>query len=77
MQMSKLTAKYQTTIPSEVRAALGLKAGDKVAFDITDSGVMLRAGRDRLNEEQLEAIAQMHLMKDWNTPEDDAAFKDL
>ncbi len=77
MQMSKLTAKYQTTIPAEVRTALGLKAGDKVAFDITDDGVMLRAGRDRLSAEQLEAIAQMHLMRDWNTPEDDAAFKDL
>jgi antitoxin PrlF len=77
MHMSKLTAKYQTTIPAEVRTALGLRAGDKVAFDITEDGVILRAGKDRLSDDQLEAIAQTHLMRDWNTPEDDAAFKNL
>ena len=30
---SRLTSKYQATIPAEVRAALQLKAGDRVSFE--------------------------------------------
>ena len=36
MLASTLTSKGQATIPSEVRKALDLKAGDVVAFEITD-----------------------------------------
>lgn len=32
MYSSKLTSKYQTTIPKEVREFLGLEAGDAVVF---------------------------------------------
>ena len=40
--MSKLTEKYQVTIPADVRQALGLKKGDVVAFDIAKGEVRLR-----------------------------------
>ncbi len=39
---SKLTAKYQATIPEPVRRLLGLTSGDVVAFDIEDGTVRLR-----------------------------------
>ena len=39
---SKLTRKYQATIPAAVREALKLEAGDTVAFDIADEQVTVR-----------------------------------
>lgn len=49
-QVSKLTKKYQATIPDAVRKALHLVAGDSVSFDIEGENVSLRKARniDRL-----------------------------
>lgn len=38
MRSSKLTTKFQTTIPKEIRAKLNLKAGDRVNFEIHETG---------------------------------------
>jgi len=38
---SKLTSKAQTTIPQPVRAALGLKAGDVLLYEIDEQCVIL------------------------------------
>ncbi|HVR90848.1 MAG TPA: AbrB/MazE/SpoVT family DNA-binding domain-containing protein [Novosphingobium sp.] len=35
---SNMTSKCQVTIPKEIRDALGLKAGDRVEFELTDDG---------------------------------------
>ena len=44
-EISTLTDKGQTTIPKSVRRALGLSAGDRIAFRVGQSGVSLsRAG---------------------------------
>jgi antitoxin PrlF len=42
---SKLTSKYQATIPEPVRKALHLGAGDAIAFDIDDNQIRLRKAR--------------------------------
>ena len=42
---SKLTKKYQATIPEPVRQLLHLDAGDEIAFDIEDDDVHLRKAR--------------------------------
>jgi len=36
-QITKLSGKYQTTIPASVRRALGLHPGDRLAFDLGGS----------------------------------------
>ena len=41
MITSKLTSKSQTTIPQPVRTALGLRAGDEIAYRIEDGRVVL------------------------------------
>ena len=38
MQESTLTIKGQTTLPADVRRALGLKPGDKLRYLLLDSG---------------------------------------
>ena len=41
MTESSITKKGQTTLPKSVREFLGLRAGDKVRYFITDSGVRI------------------------------------
>ena len=41
MPSAKLTSKGQITIPKEVREALGLHTGDRLAFRIRDDGTVI------------------------------------
>ncbi len=41
MITSRLTSKAQTTIPQAVRTALGLRAGDEIAYVIEDGRAVL------------------------------------
>ena len=41
MITSKITSKAQTTIPQPVRAALDLKTGDELAYEIQDDRVII------------------------------------
>jgi antitoxin PrlF len=75
--VTRLTAKHQTTIPAEVRRVLGLRAGDQVEFSVEGSTVMLRKAEPRLSEDLVFRLVQAHAMRDWDTPEDDEAFRDL
>ncbi|RLL50509.1 AbrB family transcriptional regulator [Mariprofundus sp. EBB-1] len=71
---SKLTQKYQTTIPAPVRKLLHLQAGDAVAFDIEDNVVHLRKARsiDLAFTQSLEGT-----LNEWNSPADEEAYREL
>jgi antitoxin PrlF len=71
---SRLTRKYQATIPADVRRALKLKQGDTVQFEIEGDRVTLRRQRvaDRTYLRGLEAN-----LSEWNSPYDDEAYGDL
>ena len=45
MQESTVTVKGQTTLPRDVRAALGLSSGDKVRYVILDGEVRILKAR--------------------------------
>ena len=75
--VTRLTTKHQTTIPLEVRRALGLQAGDQVEFSVDGRTVTLRKADPRLSDELVFRLVQTHAMRDWDTPEDDEAFRDL
>jgi AbrB family looped-hinge helix DNA binding protein len=75
--VTRLTTKHQTTIPAEVRRALGLKAGDRVEFSVEGGTVTLRKAERRLPDDLVVRLVQTHAMRDWDTPEDDEAFRDL
>lgn len=49
-EKSTLTAKGQTTVPKAVRQALGISAGDRIAFRVDDGGKVSLA-RDEAPEE--------------------------
>lgn len=50
MAEARLTRKGQVTIPKEVREALGLSNGDRVAFVATPTGVLLVPARGDIRE---------------------------
>jgi antitoxin PrlF len=71
---SKLTKKYQATIPEPVRRLLNLEAGDAVAFDIKGPVIRLRKARpiDLAYAASLEAT-----LTEWETQADEDAYRDL
>ena len=71
---SKLTTKYQATIPEPVRKILHLGAGDVIAFDIENDGIHVRKARptDLLFAKALEGT-----MNEWESAADEEAYRDL
>ena len=71
---SRLTKKYQATIPKPVRAALRLKAGDAIAFDIADGTIRLRKARNL----DLEGSGALEgALSEWSGESDERAYRDL
>ena len=71
---SKLTSKYQATIPEPVRRVLHLNAGDAIAFDIDDNQIRLRKARpvDLVFSQALEGT-----LSEWQSDADEEAYHDL
>jgi AbrB family looped-hinge helix DNA binding protein len=72
--LSRLTSKGQATIPAPVRRALRLASGDHVAFEVTKGKVTLRKA-DPLDRAFLKLAESA--FEEWNSPEDEKAFRDL
>lgn len=72
--LGKLTSKAQTTIPKDVRKALGLKAGDAIAYEIKEGQVTLRKA-DAYREGYYDMLNRM--FEDWGSPEDAEAYDGL
>jgi len=76
MLTSKVTTKGQVTLPRELRERLSIQAGDTLAYEVDSNGaVMVRkiAPFDR----EWHAALSATLADEWNSPEDDEAFRDL
>ena len=54
---------------------LGLEAGDRVEFQVEGSMVRLRKAERELSDDLVFRLVQTHAMRDWDTPEDDEAFR--
>jgi antitoxin PrlF len=74
LQTSRLTTKYQTTVPTSVRKVLQLKAGDMVGFEIEGNEVRLRRATP-LEMAFMQALEGT--LAEWPSEQDDRAFKDL
>ena len=74
MNVSKLSAKGQVTIPKEVREKLGIEPGDWIAYEFENGTVTLRRV-EPFDAEFHAALAET--LDEWNSKEDDEAFRDL
>ncbi len=71
---SKLTEKFQATIPLPVRRALKLDKGDQVAFEIRGAEVILRRATV-LDIEFARAVSAT--LDEWASKADERAYADL
>jgi len=74
METSRLTSKHQATVPADVRAALGLRAGDTIAWDVVDGEARVRKARPI---DWAFAGAVSETLTEWASEEDEEAWRDL
>ncbi|MBK8524674.1 MAG: type II toxin-antitoxin system PrlF family antitoxin [Betaproteobacteria bacterium] len=73
--IAKITTKGQTTVPQEIRAALGVKPGDLIAWDAAaDGSVRVR----RIQPIDLESLRAAERTPDeWAGAADEEAYRGL
>ena len=71
---SRLTQKFQATIPLKIRRLLDLKGGDLVGFEVEEGKVILKKTTpiDVAFARALEGT-----LSEWASEEDDEAYRDL
>jgi antitoxin PrlF len=74
MSSSKVTSKFQATIPKDIRKLLKIKAGDRIIFECTNNEIRVRKQKP-LDVAYLQSLE--HSWSEWNTPEDEEAYADL
>lgn len=71
---SKVTQKYQATIPQGVREKLEIEKGDRIIFEIEDDKVVLKK-LSSLDWEYLESVSAT--LSEWSSDADEEAYSDL
>jgi len=75
INISKITSKYQTTIPKKIRETLGLHAGDTVAFQVTETGMVILRKAKPLDMVYLQALNDT--LAEWKSKEDEESYEHL
>lgn len=73
--VAKITAKGQTTIPQEIRAALHVKPGDLIAWEVAADGSARVRRVQPLDVEYLRALEGT--LSEWGSEADEEAYRDL
>ncbi len=72
MQDSKLTSKFQVTIPQEIRKLLNLKSGDRIVFEVTQKNVVELRKATSLNLAYLKSLEST--LSEWNSKNDEESL---
>ena len=72
LAVAKITAKGQTTIPQNVRAALKVAPGDLIAWDVADDGTATVRRVQTMDLQYLRAIEGT--LSEWNSAADEEAY---
>ena len=77
VKTATITEKGQIAIPKDIRSLKGFKKGSKVAILAFEDRIELRP-MNQISEKMFTALAsEKSLAKDWNSKEDDEAWKNL
>lgn len=77
MITSKLTSKAQTTIPQPVQIALGVSAGDEIAYVIEADRVVLTKVLPKRPHRGDKLEDRFATFREWDSPENNADFAAL
>ena len=74
MEFAKTTARGQTTIPKSIREAANLSVGDVIAFEIEGDHLVVHKVGPR-QDDYLQGL--LGVLREWISPEDEEAWRDL
>lgn len=74
MELARIGTRGQTTIPKRVRMAADLSAGDTLAFEVKADHLIVR--KMPVAEDVYLRTVEATL-DEWNSPEDERAWRDL
>jgi AbrB family looped-hinge helix DNA binding protein len=74
-QLGKISSKGQVTIPADVRRKLHLETGDTLAWEIEADGRLWVRHLKPVEQDYLTAVSDT--LSEWNSAEDDEAYRDL
>ena len=74
MELARVTARGQTTIPKRIREAANLRVGDVLAFEIEGDHLVVHKVTPERND-YLQGLSEV--MSEWRSPEDEEAWRDL
>ncbi len=72
---ARLTSKYQATIPKEIRKHLHLESGDEILYELLPDNTVVVRKTSPLDLDYLQALNST--INEWESDEDDQAFKNL
>jgi AbrB family looped-hinge helix DNA binding protein len=72
---SRLTSKYQATIPKPIREHLHLEKGDEVFYELLPDNTVIVRKPSALDLEYLKGVS--NTLNEWESDEDEQAYKDL
>lgn len=72
---SKLTSKFQATVPKLVRDTLKLTSKDQIVYEILDDQTIVVRKASPLDKAYLKGLD--HSLEEWNSDDDEKAYKDL
>ena len=75
LAVAKITAKGQTTIPQDVRAALHVSPGDLIAWEVGTDGTATVRRVQPLDLEYLRAVEGT--LSEWSGSADEEAYREL
>ena len=75
MELARVTAKGQVTIPKRIREVAHIREGDMLAFDL-DSNNRITIKRIEPAVD-VELAALQNTLSEWNSPQDEEAWRDL
>ena len=73
-RLARITARGRITIPKRIREAAGLRQGDVLTFELVGDQLQVRKVT-KTADEHLHAVAGT--MHEWNSKEDEIAWRDL
>lgn len=76
MELSKITARGQTTIPKRIRKAANLHEGDVLAFEIEGDHLAVRKVGPRVSGDEY-MLGLSETLEEWASPEDEESWREL
>ena len=74
-QLAKVSSKGQVTVPTDVRKKLHLETGDTLAWETEADGRIWVRRLEPLDVDYLTAVSGT--LSEWNSAEDEDAYRDL